>query len=186
MIKKLLAGVLLASVAVTALAPATVSAAPGKNIVERATAVNAKTGAFDTLLAAATCNYLGSTVVDVLTEPKTTLFAPTDAAFKRLGLALGVAGGLNASNVCSVDSLLGKDTLLTVLGYHVIDGKVTARQATKAAGAKVKMLLGGKAKITNRNGNLRIDGARIIKPGVQAKNGVIHVVNKVMLPPAVS
>ena len=55
--------------------------------------VNKYTGAFDTLLAAATCDYFGSAVVDVLSQPGTTLFAPTDRAFRQLGL--------NTHNVCS-------------------------------------------------------------------------------------
>lgn len=184
MIKKFVAGILLASLAVTAIVPATVSAAGGKNIVETAIEVNSQTGKFDTLLAAATCQYLGTTVTDILASPKKTLFAPTDAAFRRLGEGLGVAGGLNAGNVCTVDSLLGDGTLLKILGYHVIDGKVDANDATAAIGTKVQMLLGGKAKVTKEGGKLRIDGAPIITPDVRASNGLIHVVQSVLTPPS--
>jgi uncharacterized surface protein with fasciclin (FAS1) repeats len=186
MFKKLTAGVLLAAVAVTALVPATVSAAPTKNIVEKAIAVNARTGQFDTVLTAATCDYFGGAVVDILVSPDKTLFAPTDFAFRKLGQALGLGNaGLNPSNVCSVDTLLGDGTLLTILGYHVIDGRVAYKDAVAAIGSRVEMLLGGKAKITGTPRFVRIDGALIINENVRATNGFIHVVNKVLLPPAI-
>ena len=185
MFKKLTAGVLLAALAVTALVPATVSAAPTKNIVEKAIAVNAATGQFDTVLTAATCEYLDDAVVDILVSPDKTLFAPTDFAFRQLGQALGLGNkGLNPSNVCSVDSILGDGTLLTILGYHVIDGRVAYRDAVAAIGGKVQMLLGGKAKITGTPRFVRIDSALITVKNVRATNGFIHVVNKVLTPPA--
>ena len=184
MIRKILASVLLASVALTAIVPAA-SAAPAKNIVEKAIAVNAATGQFDTVLTAATCDYLGGAVVDILVSPDKTLFAPTDFAFRQLGQALGLGtAGLNPSNVCSVDSLLGDGTLLTILGYHVIDGRVAYRDAVAAIGGKVQMLLGGKAKITGTPRFVRIDSALITVRNVRATNGFIHVVNKVLTPPA--
>jgi uncharacterized surface protein with fasciclin (FAS1) repeats len=187
MIRRLLPGILLATLAITAAAP-TVFAAPGTTIVDKAIAVNARTGDFDTLLTAATCDTLGGAVVDVLSAPNKTLFAPTDAAFRRLGEALGLGNaGLNPSNVCTVDSLLGDGTLLTVLGYHVIDGKVNASAASKAVGSKVKMLLGGKAAITERGGKLRIDDAVILATDVRAGGqGIIHVIKSVMLPSSLS
>ena len=172
MIKKLIASVLLASLALTAIAPVA-SANSGKNIVERAAQVNKYTGAFDTLLAAATCDYFGSAVVDVLSQPSTTLFAPTDRAFRELGL--------NAHNVCSS---FEKDSaaLLNILTYHVIDGVVSYRDARKAIGSSVTMLNGETAAITGKWWRIKIDGARIILPNVRASNGYIHVVNDVLLP----
>jgi uncharacterized surface protein with fasciclin (FAS1) repeats len=124
-------------------------------------------------------------VLHILVSPDTTLFAPTDFAFRQLGQALGLGkAGLNPSNVCSVDSILGDGTLLTILGYHVIDGRVAYKDAVAAIGGKVQMLLGGKAKITGTPRFLRIDGALIIVRNVRATNGFIHVVNKVLTPPA--
>ncbi len=186
MFKKLMAGVVLAAISVTAIVPATVSAAPGTTIVDKAIAVNSRTGDFDTLLTAATCDYLDGAVVDVLSSPDKTLFAPTDAAFRRLGEALGLGkAGLNPGNVCSVDSLLGDGTLLDILAYHVIDGKVDAKAATKAVGSKVEMLDGDKAAITVRGGKLRIDDAAILATDIRASDqGIIHVIQKVMTPPA--
>jgi uncharacterized surface protein with fasciclin (FAS1) repeats len=185
MFKKLMAGVVLAAISVTAIVPATVSAAPGTTIVDKAIKVNSRTGDFDTLLAAATCDYLDGAVVDVLSAPDRTLFAPKDAAFRRLGEGLGVAGGLNPGNVCSVDSLLGDGTLLDILAYHVIDGKVDAKAATQAVGSKVKMLDGDKAAITVRGGKLRIDDAAILATDIRASDqGIIHVIQKVLTPPS--
>ena len=185
MLKKIMAGAMLAALSVTAIIPAVASAAPGTTIVDKAIAVNSRTGNYDTLLTAATCDYLDGAVVDVLSSPDKTLFAPTDAAFRRLGESLGLGNaGLNPGNVCSVDSLLGDGTLLTILGYHVIDGRVAYRDAVSAIGTKVQMLLGGKAAITGTPRFVRIDGALIIAKNVRATNGFIHVVNKVLLPPA--
>ena len=181
---KIVAGLLLGSLAIAAFAPAGAAAAPTQNIVQTAIAVNDDTGKFDTLLAAATCGYLGSTVTDILASPDKTLFAPTDRAFRRLGEALGVPGGLRPSNVCDVDSLLGAGTLLTILGYHVIDDRVTYREAKSLIGTKVDMLLGGKARIGGRPQAVKIDGALIIVKNVRASNGLIHVVKQVLTPPA--
>ena len=172
MFKKLIASVLLASLALTAFAPVT-SASPSKNIVERAVQVNKYTGAFDTLLAAATCDYFGSAVVDALSQPDTTLFAPTDRAFRELGL--------NKRNVCSTFEG-DQGSLLNILTYHVIDGSVSYRDARKAIGSPVTMLNGQRAEITGKWWRVEIDGARIILPNVRASNGFIHVVNDVLLP----
>jgi uncharacterized surface protein with fasciclin (FAS1) repeats len=186
MFKKLMAGMVLAAISLTAIVPATVSAAPGTTIVDKAIALNSRTGDYDTLLTAATCDYLGGAVVDVLSSPDKTLFAPTDAAFRRLGNDLGLGkAGLNPGNVCTVDSLLGDGVLLDILAYHVIDGKVNAKKASAAVGSKVEMLNGDKAAITVRGGKLRIDDAVILETDLRASNvGIIHVVQKVMLPPA--
>jgi len=188
MFKKSMAGAMLAAVAVTAILPATVTAAPGTTIVDKAVAVNSRTGDYDTLLTAATCDYLDGAVVDVLSSPDKTLFAPTNAAFRRLGAALGLGNaGLNPGNVCTVDSLLGDGTLLDILAYHVIDGNVNAKAATKAIDSRVEMLNGDKAPITVRGGKLRIDDAGILATDIRASDrGIIHVIQKVMLPPALS
>lgn len=188
MIKKFFAGILLASLAVTAIVPATVSAAPASGVttLDRLIRLQERTDNFGTLITAATCDYLGTTVTDILASPDKTLFAPTNAAFRRLGQALGLGtAGLDSSNVCSVDSLLGDDTLLTILGYHVYDGKVPARQAVRLVGNRVDMLVGGKAEITFRGGQLRIAGAAIRDTDIRASNqGIIHTVRSVMIPPA--
>jgi uncharacterized surface protein with fasciclin (FAS1) repeats len=172
MIRKLVAGLVLASLALTVAAPT--MAFGQRNIVERAIQVNRATGAFDTLLTAATCPAFGGAIVDVLDGPEQrTLFAPTDAAFGKLGL--------NAGNICSAD-LSAFGGLGNILAYHVIDGKVSYRAAIGAIGSSVTMLNGDTAAITGRPGNLKIDGARIILPNLPASNGLIHVVSSVLLP----
>jgi uncharacterized surface protein with fasciclin (FAS1) repeats len=174
MIKKLLAGVLLATLAGTAVAPvASAHHTMGKNIVERAIQVNNYSGAFDTLLAAAQCDYFGTSVVDALSQPSTTLFAPTDRAFRKLGL--------NKKNICSTYQA-DQAALLDILTYHVYDGAVTYRDARRAVGTSLTMLNGEPAAITGRWWRVKIDGARIVLPNVRASNGFIHVVNNVLLP----
>lgn len=174
MFKKLIAGILLASLALTALAPvASASHGGGKDIVARAIQVNKLTGSFDTLLAAATCDYFDGAITDALSEPSRTLFAPTDRAFRQLGL--------NKRNVCD-EFAADPAALANILQYHVIDGAISYRDARKAIGTSVTMLNGEEAAITGKWWRVKIDGARIILPNVRASNGFIHVVNRVLLP----
>jgi uncharacterized surface protein with fasciclin (FAS1) repeats len=174
MIRKLMAGVLLATLGLAAVAPASVSASGGKDIVERAIQVNKVTHQFDTLLAAADCHYFDDAIVDALaTTPGITLFAPTDRAFRALGL--------DKRNVCD-GFAANPDALADILTYHVIPDVVTYREAVKAIGGSVTMLNGDDAEVTGSWWNVKIDGARIILPNVRASNGLIHVVNAVLLP----
>ena len=140
MFRKMIAGLVLASLALTVAAPA--MATGGENIVERAMQVNRLTGSFDTLLAAATCTSFNGAIVDALDGPEErTLFAPTDRAFGKLGL--------NPHNVCKADlSALGG--LGNVLAYHVFDGKVSYRTAVSLIGRSVPMLNGDLAAITGK------------------------------------
>ena len=180
---RLMAAALAAAVLLSGLSAGSAAAKGRADIVGTAVAINDATGWFDTLIAAATCEYLGTTVTDLLSSPDKTLFAPTDWAFQKLGQQLGLGKkGLNPHNICDVDKLLGEGTLLTVLGYHVIDDRVSYQEAVKASPTKVKMLLGGKARITGTWWTLRIDGARIILPNLRASNGYIHVVDRVLNP----
>jgi len=175
MFRKFIAGALLATLALSALAPATIGAdsKPSKNIVERAIQLNDLTGSFDTLLTAAQCPAFAGDVVEALaTTPDITLFAPTDRAFRQLGL--------NPGNVCGVDA----GALGNILTYHVYPGAVSYRQALRLAPTTLEMLNGDDARLRGGWWNLRIDGARVILPNIRASNGFIHVINKVMSPPA--
>ena len=174
MIRKLMAGVLLASLAITAIAPAVASAASSKDIVQRVAQLNRGTGQFDTLLAAATCDYFGGAIADALANTQgITLSAPTDGAFGKLGL--------DKENVC--DAFAGDAAVLAdILTYHVIPAVVTYREAVTAIGSDVTMLNDEPAAVTGRAGSLRIDGARVIVPNLPASNGLIHVVSSVLLP----
>ncbi len=78
---------------------------------------------------------------------------------------------------------LGKDKakLKAVLLYHVVKGKVTAAQVVKLKSAKT--LEGSTVAIKVNGGKVYVDGAQVVKADVTASNGVIHVINKVLIPP---
>jgi uncharacterized surface protein with fasciclin (FAS1) repeats len=98
-----------------------------------------------------------------------TVFAPTDAAFGKVPKAT-----LNAL-------LQDKAKLKSVLLYHVVAGKVTAAKVVKLRQAKT--LNGQRVRIRTSGSNVFLNGARVTTPDVMASNGVIHVVNRVLIPP---
>jgi uncharacterized surface protein with fasciclin (FAS1) repeats len=99
-----------------------------------------------------------------------TVFAPTDAAFKKVPR--------RTLNVL----LHNKTKLKAALLYHVVSGKVTAADVVKLSSAKT---LNGKAvRIRVSGANVFVNSAKVTKPDVMASNGVIHVLNRVLLPPA--
>lgn len=134
------------------------------NIVETAVAA----GQFKTLAAALEAAGL----VDALTgEGPFTVFAPTDEAFAKLP-----AG--------TVESLLkpeNKEKLKAILLYHVASGNVTAKQVMKLNGREMKTLQGGSIKVSTMHG-VKVDNATVTKTDIQASNGVIHVIDTVLLP----
>ncbi len=99
-----------------------------------------------------------------------TVFAPTDAAFRKVP-----AKTLNAL-------LRDKTALKAVLLYHVVAGKVAAKDVVKLTSAKTA---GGESvSIKVAGGNVFVNGAKVTSPDVMASNGVIHVINRVLIPPA--
>ena len=76
--------------------------------------------------------------------------------------------------------LKDKAKLKSVLLYHVVKGKVTAAQVVKLKSAKT--LEGGTVPIKVSGGKVSVDGAQVVKADVAASNGVIHVINKVLIP----
>ena len=100
-----------------------------------------------------------------------TVFAPSDAAFAKLP-----AG--------TVDALL-KDPkkLASILTYHVVAGKVMAADVINAGGAKPTTLNGATLDIQVRGGKVYVNGAMVTSADVVASNGVIHVIDTVVLPP---
>ncbi|HEY7783953.1 MAG TPA: fasciclin domain-containing protein [Pyrinomonadaceae bacterium] len=134
------------------------------NIVETAVAA----GQFKTLAAALEAAGL----IDALTgEGPFTVFAPTDEAFAKLP-----AG--------TVESLLkpeNKEKLKSILLHHVVAGNVTAKQVMKLNGRTVKTLEGSSIKVSTMNG-VTVDDARVTKADIQASNGVIHVIDTVLVP----
>ena len=129
----------------------------------------AEAGAFSTLIAAAKAAGL----VDALKgDGPLTVFAPTDDAFSALP-----AG--------TIDSLLqpeNRDQLANILKYHVIAGEIGS--AALADGARLETLAGIDAGISKTEGGFNIENARIVTTDIEASNGVVHVIDRVILPPA--
>lgn len=149
-----------------ALAPAAAHAQTmSSDIVDTAVAA----GQFTTLAKALDAAGL----VDTLKGPGPfTVFAPTDAAFAKLP-----AGTL--------DSLVADpDTLRSVLTYHVVPGRVTAADAAKLQSATT--VEGEDVSITANDGGVQIDDANVTQPDVMASNGIIHVIDTVILPPSLA
>jgi uncharacterized surface protein with fasciclin (FAS1) repeats len=99
-----------------------------------------------------------------------TVFAPTDAAFAKVPKATLAALAKD------------KEKLKAVLLYHVVKGKVTAAQVVKVTSAKT--LEGSPVAVRVKAGKVYVGGAQVIRADVMASNGVIHVINKVLIPPA--
>lgn len=101
-----------------------------------------------------------------------TVFAPTDEAFAKLP-----AG--------TVDALLkDKVKLAAILKYHVISGNVMAADVIKAKEVKPKTLNGAALDIKVMDGKVHVNKATVVKADVHASNGVIHVVDTVIIPPS--
>ena len=162
------AGAVVISAALVTAAPASartdlgaVHSGAGKNIVQTALAA----GKFKTLATLLKQAGLAGTLQG---KGPFTVFAPTDAAFAKVPKA-----ALEA---------LGKDKakLRSVLLYHVAKGKLTAAKVVKRS--TVKTLNGQRVKIRVRNDKVFVGGARVTTADVGASNGVIHVINRVLIP----
>jgi uncharacterized surface protein with fasciclin (FAS1) repeats len=103
-------------------------------------------------------------------KSKLTVFAPTNAAFAKLPKA-------------TLKKVQGDKKLLTsILTYHVVKGAVPASKVVKLDGKSVKTLNGKRVKIAVKSGKVYVNKARVTKTDVKASNGVIHVVNQVLIP----
>lgn len=146
-----------------ALSTTAIATEPAKDIVDTAVAA----GQFKTLAAALTA----ADLVDTLKgKGPFTVFAPTDEAFAKLP-----AG--------TVENLLkpeNKQKLVEVLTYHVVSGKVMAADVVKLKEAKT--VQGKSAKITVKDGKVMVDAANVVKTDIVTSNGVIHVIDQVILP----
>lgn len=100
-----------------------------------------------------------------------TLFAPTDEAFEKLGQA-------------TIDGLLADtDQLTNILTYHAIGSAVDEAGAVNAAGTKVEMLNGQNIGVSLVDGKLYINNAMVTVSDIEASNGVVHVIDTVLIPP---
>ena len=148
-------------VQIMAVAAAMAVAAPAADIVDTAVAA----GNFKTLVTAVKAAGL----VDTLKSPGPfTVFAPTDEAFAKL--PAGTLEGL----------LKDPAKLKEVLLYHVVSGKVMAADVVKLKSAKT--VEGTNLKIRAKSGAVMVDNAKVVQPDIACDNGVIHVIDVVMLP----
>lgn len=137
--------------------------AAAKDIVD--TAVSA--GSFQTLVAAVTAADLVTTLKG---KGPFTVFAPTDEAFRKLPKG-------------TVEELVkpeNREKLVSILTYHVVPGNVTSADVVKLS--KAKTVQGSEVSISVNNGKVQVDGATVVKADIRTKNGVIHVIDSVILP----
>jgi transforming growth factor-beta-induced protein len=139
----------------------------GPTIVQAAIAVNQQTGEFDSLIAAV----VRAGLVDTLNSNRQfTVFAPTDAAFAQLFGALGVSG-VNEIPVA---------TLRAVLLYHVAPGERFSGDVVSSD--RIRTVSKGFIIPSVHDGAAWVNDARIVAADVNVSNGVIHVIDKVLLP----
>ncbi|MCC7032451.1 MAG: fasciclin domain-containing protein [Acidobacteria bacterium] len=152
-----------AAVAALALSAGTVTRAQGKDIVDTAVAA----GQFKTLAAALQAAGLVETLKGA---GPFTVFAPTDEAFAKLPKG-------------TLEDLLkpeNKAKLTAILTYHVVPGKVMAADVVKVKEAK--SVQGGSIKVSAMGSGVMVDNANVVKTDIAASNGVIHVIDAVILP----
>jgi len=143
--------------------PRTFAAETSKQTV---VAIAASNDDFSTLVAAVKAAGLAETLSG--TGPFT-IFAPTNAAFAKLPSG-------------TVETLLkpeNKAKLTAILTYHVVAGKVLAADVKTG---KVKTVQGGEVEVVVADGKVTVDGAKVVKTDIVGSNGVIHVIDTVIMP----
>ena len=140
-------------------------------VVTQTTIVDAavSNGNFKTLVTALQATGLDTTLAD--TESRFTVFAPTDDAFALLG-----EDTINAL-------LADTDKLSDILTYHVISGEVNSATAIGLAGTTVDMVNGDAIGLSLSGDNLLVNTATVVTADIQTDNGIIHVIDAVLLPP---
>ena len=124
-------------------------------------------GQFNTLVAAVKAAGLAETLSG---KGPFTVFAPTDAAFAKLPPG-------------TVEALLADKAKLTaILTYHVVPGRVMAADIVAAGGARAATVNGKELSVVLRDGKVYAGGAQVVTADVPASNGVIHVVDTVIIP----
>jgi len=127
-------------------------------------------GSFTTLVAALQATGLDATLADA--DASFTVFAPTDDAFALLG----------DETIAAL--LADTDTLSDILTYHVIGAEVNAAAAIAAAGTRVTMVNGDDIALSLMGESLLVNGATVTATDIITDNGIIHVIDAVLLPPA--
>ena len=165
MIRSVIRPALIALVALAALVAPFALAGPAKS--------GAKLDIVDTAVAAGNFKTLATALqaaglIDTLKgEGPFTVFAPTDEAFAKL--PPGTVEGL----------LKDKAKLTEILTFHVVAGKVTASDVMKLSSAKT---VSGKTVSIDTSDGVRVGGARVVKADIAASNGVIHIIDTVLIP----
>lgn len=133
------------------------------NIVQ----IASQSGKFNTLVAAVKAAGLVETLQG---KGPFTVFAPTDAAFAKLPPG-------------TVEALLANpEKLASILTFHVVSGKVMAGDIVKANGAKPATVNGQSLDVVVRDGKVFVNGAQVVTADIVASNGVIHVIDTVLIP----
>lgn len=157
-------GVLAAAILV---APAIASAQNNQKKTKDIVAVASASGQFNTLVAAVKAAGLVGTLKG---DGPFTVFAPTDAAFAKLPKG-------------TVDALLkDKQKLAAILTYHVVPGKVMAADVLAMGGGSPATVNGAPVRISIRDGKVYVNNALVTSTDIQASNGVIHVIDTVIIP----
>ena len=134
--------------------------------------VAVESGEFPTLVAAIEAAGL----VDTLNGPGPfTVFAPTEEAFADL---------LTTLDVTAEELLADTETLTAVLTYHVVPVEATSETVVTLDGAEVETVNGAPVLITVDGDSVMVNDANVLAVDIEASNGVIHVIDKVLLPPA--
>jgi len=131
--------------------------------------------------------HIQSDTMKEMAEPKDIVdIATSDGRFKTLTAALEAAGlvdTLKSEGPFTVFAPTDDAFVLTdILTYHVFKGKATAADVAKLNGKEITMANGKNAKIEVKGDSVFIDGAKVIITDIMAKNGVIHVIDTVMMP----
>jgi uncharacterized surface protein with fasciclin (FAS1) repeats len=161
MLKRFMRGIVAGALALSAVAVQAQTAS--KDIVDTAVAA----GSFTTLAKALQAADLVETLKG---KGPYTVFAPTDEAF----------GKLPAATLNDLLKPENKQKLQRILTYHVVPGRVSSADVVKMRTAKA--VSGDSIDIKASGGTVMVDGARVVKSDVQASNGLIHVIDSVMLP----
>ena len=129
--------------------------------------VASSNGSFGTLLAAAEAAGLADTLAE---GGPFTIFAPTDAAFEKLP----------AGTVASLLRPENREKLVEILTYHLVEGRVYADQVVKLDAATT--IGGSDVSIHAGDGGVNVNNANVVATDIEASNGVIHVIDRVLLP----
>ncbi len=158
--------ILALTIAALSLSPLAINNVAAKPADETIVAIAASNADFSTLVAAVKAAGL----VDTLNGPGPfTIFAPTNAAFKKLPKG-------------TVEDLLkpeNKAKLTAILTYHVVAGKVMAADVKTGM---VKTVQGGELDVKVADGGVTVNGAKVLKTDIVGTNGVIHVIDSVLMP----